>query len=57
MESTIKKWGNNPALCIPEAILGSLGLKENDKVELYVEDDCLVIRKNQKKYEILDDLF
>lgn len=45
MESRIKKWGNSDGIRIPSSILKSLNLKTNDKVNIYEEDDKIVIYK------------
>jgi antitoxin MazE len=43
MYSTIQKWGNSQAVRLPKAILDKASLKENDKVEIKVQDGNLVI--------------
>lgn len=43
MYSTIQKWGNSHAVRLPKAILEMASLKENDKVEIKVQDGNLVI--------------
>lgn len=43
MYSTIQKWGNSQAVRLPKAILDMASLKENDKVEIKVQDGNLVI--------------
>jgi len=55
--ATIQKWGNSHGLRIPKAILESALLKENDKVEINVQDNIITIRKAEKKYRNLDELF
>ena len=57
MLATIQKWGNSQALRIPKAILKMSAIKENDKVEISVEQGIITIRKAEKKYESMDDLF
>jgi len=43
MYSTIQKWGNSQAVRLPKAILEMAELKENDKVEIRVENGSLII--------------
>lgn len=43
MYTTLQKWGNSQAIRIPKAILEKANLKENDPVELKVEDGNLII--------------
>ena len=51
MVTTIQKWGNSQAVRIPKAVLECLMLQENDQVDIQadVENDSIVIRKNQRK--------
>jgi len=51
MITTIQKWGNSQAVRIPKAVLECLMLQENDQVDIQadVENDSIVIRKNQRK--------
>jgi len=43
MYTTLQKWGNSQAIRIPKSILEKANLKENDPVELKVEDGNLII--------------
>lgn len=43
MYSTIQRWGNSQAVRLPKVILEMASLKENDKVEIKVQDGNLVI--------------
>ncbi len=43
MYTQIKKWGNSNAVRIPKELLDTLGLKENDKIEIRIENSKLII--------------
>ncbi len=43
MYTTIQKWGNSQAVRLPKALLEMAEIKENDKVEIKVQDGNLVI--------------
>ena len=45
MYATIQKWGNSNGLRIPKAFLDTLGLRENDRVELIQTGDAITIKK------------
>ena len=45
MYATIQKWGNSQGLRIPKALLDSVGLRENDRVELIQTEDSIQIKK------------
>ena len=43
MYTTLQKWGNSQAIRIPKSILEKANLKENDSVELKVEDGNIMV--------------
>ena len=45
MEVMIQKWGNSCAVRIPSIIMKEMGLVEEDKLELLMEGNELVMRK------------
>ena len=45
MEVMIQKWGNSCAVRIPSIIMKEMGLVEEDKLELLMEGNKLVMRK------------
>lgn len=45
MQTTIQPWGNSQGLRIPKAVLQSVGLEVNDRVELGPAEDGLMIRR------------
>lgn len=44
----ITKNGNSSAVTIPKELLISLGLKNNDTVHLYLENDKIILEKTKK---------
>lgn len=56
METRLQKWGNSDGIRIPSSYLKTLNLKTNDKVELIIEDDRIVIYKIvTKKYSLKEE--
>jgi antitoxin MazE len=45
MNTAIVKWGNSSAVRLPKALIQRLGLRENDKVDISVEGNAIMIRK------------
>ena len=41
----LKKIGNSNFLLIPKDVMESLGLQENGKVKMYIDEDEIVIEK------------
>ena len=47
-QATISKWGNSQGIRLPKNILEKLHLKENDKVEISVKGEEIIIQKTRK---------
>lgn len=45
MYATVQKWGNSQGIRIPKALLDTLGIYENDRVELVQQEDGITIKK------------
>ena len=45
MYATVQKWGNSQGIRIPKALLDTLGIFENDRVELVQQEDSITIKK------------
>ena len=48
METVIRKWGNSPALRLPAAVLKQAGYQLEQKVELVVSRNRIVIRPSDR---------
>lgn len=55
MYTTIQKWGNSQAIRLPKGLLEVASLHENDKVEIKAENDCIIIRRANKKHKTLEE--
>ena len=49
MYTAIQKWGNSQAVRLPKALLDSVSLKENDRVEIIADSDRILIKKAARK--------
>lgn len=45
MYATIQKWGNSQGIRLPNVLLKSLGIKENDRLEIIQMEDGFRLRK------------
>ena len=52
MELAIKKWGNSAAVRLPSVFLESLNLKLDSAVEVFTQDDSIVIKPIRQKSNI-----
>lgn len=57
MEVRLQKWGNSLGIRIPCSVLKLLELKDNDSVNLKLEDDKIIISKTEKSKVSLKKLF
>ena len=52
MQTTIVKWGNSHGIRLPKAFLQSIKLKENDAVDVILENERIIIKKiNQNEHK------
>lgn len=56
MELTIKKWGNSAAIRLPSTLLEDLNLKLDSIVEVYTQDETIVIKPIRKTKITLEQL-
>ncbi len=49
MTGTIQRWGNSQAIRLPKAVLDLAFLKENDLVQIIVEENKIIIKKVMAK--------
>lgn len=49
MRSKLQKWGNSQGVRIPSSFLKEIGLKENDNIDISVDRDSIIIKKDSYK--------
>ena len=49
MTTTIVKWGNSRGVRLPKPFLENLNLKDNDSVDVLIDNDTIVIKKSAKR--------
>lgn len=49
MKAKIQKWGNSHGVRIPISYLNDLDLKDNDNVDISLEDNQIIIKKAHVK--------
>ena len=49
MQTVIQKWGNSQAIRLPKVILETAQIKENETVQIFAEQDKIIIKKAGNK--------
>ena len=52
MEIQVSKWGNSLGIRIPSNLLKTLDIKENDKLEINLEESKIIITKPKNKFSL-----
>ena len=56
-ESSLVKWGNSQGVRIPKKMLELLGIKDNDKLNIVLEESSIVITPTKKRSKTLKERF
>ena len=48
--TAVKKWGNSQGIRLSKDVINRTGLKENDNVEISVDDGVITIKKVKPRY-------
>ena len=54
-QTAIRKWGNSQGIRLPKEIINMIGCKENDEVEISVDNGTITIKKATQKYANLTE--
>jgi antitoxin MazE len=49
MQTAIVKWGNSQGIRLPKAFLQNINIRENDTVDVILENEAIVIKKTGGK--------
>jgi antitoxin MazE len=56
MKTTAQKWGNSLAIRVPKSVAQQVGLKEQDDLEIEVQDGNVVLKPHVRRVYHLEDL-
>ena len=56
MKTTAQKWGNSLAIRVPKSVALQVGLKEQDDLEIEVQDGNVVLKPYVRRVYRLEDL-
>lgn len=59
MMTTIVKWGNSQGIRLPKILLENINLAENDTVDVFIENNAIMIKKPKpnKEHKSIEKLF
>jgi antitoxin MazE len=49
MTTSIVKWGNSQGIRLPKTFLQNINISENDTVDVLIQNETIVIKKNNSK--------
>ena len=52
MNSKISRWGNSLGIRIPKQLAEEVSLKEGDDIEIYCEENQLIIKPQRTRYTL-----
>ena len=56
MKTTAQKWGNSLAIRVPKSVALQVGLKEQDDLEIEVQDGNVVLKPHIRRVYHLEEL-
>jgi len=56
VKTTAQKWGNSLAIRVPKSVALQVGLKEQDDLEIEVQDGNVVLKPHVRRVYRLEDL-
>lgn len=56
MKTTAQKWGNSLAIRVPKSVAQQVGLKEQDDLEIEVQDGNVILKPHVRRVYRLEDL-
>jgi antitoxin MazE len=49
MQTAVVKWGNSQGIRLPKAFLQNINIRENDTVDVLLENETIIIKKTGAK--------
>ncbi|MDR1665149.1 MAG: AbrB/MazE/SpoVT family DNA-binding domain-containing protein [Clostridiales bacterium] len=57
MTATVQKWGNSQGIRLPKVFLEGLNIHEGNEVEIFTQNDSIVIKSAAPQYKSIQALF
>lgn len=57
MQVSLQKWGDSQGIRIPKSIVNEMNLDKNQKFVLTIEDEKIILTKQQENISLIRELF
>ncbi|WP_414042974.1 AbrB/MazE/SpoVT family DNA-binding domain-containing protein [Macrococcus animalis] len=57
MQVSLQRWGNSQGIRIPKTIVKEMNLDENQKFNLKMQDEKIILTKQQQNISLIRELF
>lgn len=57
MQVSLKRWGNSQGIRIPKSIVNEMNLDKNQKFDLTMQDEKIILTKQQENFSLIRELF
>lgn len=57
MQVSLQRWGNSQGIRIPKSIVNEMNLDKNQKFDLTMEDEKIILTKQQENFSLIKELF
>lgn len=57
MQVSLQRWGNSQGIRIPKSIVNEMNLDKNQKFDLTMQDEKIILTKQQQNVSLIRELF
>ncbi len=57
MQVSLQRWGNSQGIRIPKSIVNEMNLDKNQKFDLTIQDEKIILTKQQENFSLIRELF
>ncbi|QCT74942.1 AbrB/MazE/SpoVT family DNA-binding domain-containing protein [Macrococcoides canis] len=57
MQVSLQRWGNSQGIRIPKSIVNEMNLDKNQKFDLTMQDEKIILTKQQENISLIRELF
>lgn len=57
MQVSLQRWGKSQGIRIPKSIINEMNLDKNQKFDLTMQDEKIILTKQQENFSLIRELF